>query len=81
MRSDMVSASSWSWVTKIEGDAGLALHALELHLHLLAEPPVERRQRLVEQQHPRLRRERAGERDALLLAAGELASAAAAEPA
>ena len=51
MRSERVSASSWSWVTKIDGDAGLALDLLELDLHLLAQAPVERAQRLVEQQH------------------------------
>ena len=33
---------------------------------------VERAERLVEQQHPRLDRQRAGERHALALAAGEL---------
>jgi hypothetical protein len=37
-----------------------------------ADSRVERRERLVEQQDLRVRRERAGERDALLLAAREL---------
>ncbi len=40
----------------------------QLHAHLR----VERRERLVEEQHARLDRERARERDALLHAAGEL---------
>ena len=60
-----------------EGDAGLVLHALELDLHLLAQLVVERRQRLVEQQHLGAGRERARQRDALRLAAGNLVGAAA----
>ena len=46
---------------------------LELDLHLLAELEVERAERLVEQQHLRPVDDRARERDALALAAGELA--------
>ena len=56
-----------------EGDADLVLDALELQLHLLAELEVERAERLVEQEHARTVDEGAGERDPLLLAAGELA--------
>ena len=59
-----------------EGDAGLALQPLQLALHLLAQLEIERRQRLVEQQHARLRRQRARQRDALLLAARQVARAA-----
>ncbi len=55
-----------------EGDPDLALDRLELDLHLLAELQVERAERLVQQEHPRLVHDRAGERDALPLAAGEL---------
>ena len=44
----------------------------DLGAQLVAHARVERRERLVEQQHARLDRERAGQRDALLLAAGEL---------
>ena len=55
-----------------ERDADVALDALELDLHRLAELQVERAQRLVEQQHLRLHHERARERDALLHAAREL---------
>jgi hypothetical protein len=54
-----------------EGDPHLVLDALELYLHLLAELQVQRAQRLVQEQHPRIHHQRAGERDALLLAAGE----------
>ena len=56
-----------------ERDADLLLDRLELDLHLLAELEVERAERLVEEQHARPVDERAGERDALALAAGQLA--------
>ena len=39
---------------------------------VLADLGVQRAERLIEQEHPRLDGERAGERDALLLPAGEL---------
>ena len=55
-----------------ERDPDLVLDPLQLELHLLAELQVERAERLVEQQHPRVVDDRARERDALLLAAGEL---------
>ena len=55
-----------------EGDADLLLDALELDLQLLAQAQVERAERLVEEQRPRAVDQRAGERDALPLAAGEL---------
>ena len=79
MRSEIDSASSWSCVTKIVvmpssfwiGADFLA----QRHAHL----GVERRQRLVEQQQLRLRRQRAGQRHALLLAAGKLVGIAVAE--
>ena len=48
------------------------LDALELELELAAQAQVQRAERLVEQQGPRAVDERARERDALLLAAGEL---------
>ena len=75
MRSAMDSASSWSWVTIDEGDADLVLQADQLELHLLAQLLVERRERLVEQQHLRALHQRAGQRHALPLAAGELVAA------
>ena len=53
------------------------LDRLELDLHLLAQLEVERAERLVEQQHARPVDQRARERDALPLAAGELARAGA----
>ena len=63
-----------------EGDADRLLQAAQLDLHLLAQLLVERRQRLVEQQHLRPHHQRAGQRDALALAAGQLVRAALAEP-
>ena len=62
-----------------EGDADLALDALELDLHLLAQLEVERAERLVEQQHLRAVDDRPRQRDALALAAGELRRLARAE--
>ena len=59
-----------------EGRPGGILDLGQLALHLAADLLVERGQRLVEQQQLRTRRERAGDRDALLLAAGELGDAA-----
>ena len=50
----------------------LALQALQLEAHPLAQLRVEVGQRLVEQQQRRLHDQRAREREALLLAAGEL---------
>ena len=55
-----------------EGDAELALEALELDLHLLSELEVESPERLVEEQDLGPVDQRAGDGDALLLAAGEL---------
>ncbi len=55
-----------------EGDAELGLQAAELAAHAEPEELVERRERLVEEQHPRIGDQRTGERDALLLAAGKL---------
>ncbi len=57
------------------------LQALEEELHLLAKLQVERAERPVEKQHLRLADERARKRDALLLAARELARLALAEAA
>ena len=59
-----------------EGDPDVLLDPLELDLQLLAQAQVERAERLVEQQRARAVDERAGERDALRLAAGELAGLA-----
>ena len=55
-----------------EGDAEFALHPLQLQPHPHPQLLVERRQRLVEQQHPRLGDGGARQRHPLLLAAGEL---------
>ena len=54
-----------------EGDADLALQVLQLDLHVAAQLAVERGQRLVEQQHGRPVDQRARQRHALLLAAGQ----------
>ena len=58
-----------------EGDPDLLLDPLELDLQALAQLQVEGAERLVEEQHLRQVDDRAGERDALLLAAGELVGA------
>ena len=71
-RSDIASASSWSWVTNSGGDRQALLQRADLVAHLGAQMRIEVRQRLVEQQHARLDHQRAPERDALLLPAGEL---------
>ena len=63
-----------------EREPELALDALQLELHLLAELQVERAQRLVEQEHLRAVDQRARERHALLLTAGQLARLALVEP-
>ncbi len=61
-----------------EGDADRLLEPArqQLDLHLLAQLFVECRERLVEKQHLGTHDERAGERDALALAAGEFGSLA-----
>ena len=55
-----------------ERDAHLAVQRAQLHLQHSAQLGVERAQRLVEQQHLRAQHQRAGQRDALLLATREL---------
>ena len=62
-----------------ERGADAPLHVHELELRLLAQAPVERAERFVEQQDLRLARERTRERHALALPAGELVGAALAE--
>ena len=61
------------------GGADLALDAAQLELHLLAQLGVEVGERLVEQQNRRRDHERACDRDALALAAGQLARIAVGE--
>ena len=60
-----------------EGGAEPRLQPLQFDLHLFAQMRVERRQRLVEQQHARLADDGAGERDALALAARQFGDAGA----
>jgi hypothetical protein len=55
-----------------ERDADLGLDALQLDLHLLAQLEVERAERLVEEEDPRVVDERPRQGNPLLLAAGEL---------
>ena len=57
------------------GRADLLLQPLDLAARLHAQLGVEVGERLVHQEHLRVAHERAAERDALLLAAGELARA------
>jgi hypothetical protein len=54
------------------GDVDLVVQPPQPAPQLLAHLGVERAERLVEQQHLRLDRQRAGQRHALALAAGEL---------
>src|SRR2546427_7753316 len=58
------------------GDPDLLLEALDLAAHLMAQPGVEIRERLVQEKDVRPLHERARERDALLLATGELRGSA-----
>ena len=62
-----------------ERDADLLLQLRQLEAHGLAQLGVERRERLVEQEDLRLFHQRAGERDALALAARQLIRHARAE--
>ena len=54
------------------GDAGAGEDVAHLLAQAVAQARVEARERLVEEDQLRGRRERAGQRDALLLAAGKL---------
>ena len=75
----MASASSWSWVTMMKVMPTFSCSCDELEAHRLAQLGVERRKRLVQQQHPRPLHQRARQRHALALAAGELIRHALAE--
>ncbi len=61
-----------SWVTSTMVVPKPLLDRQQVVLRLGADDRVERAERLVHQQHLRLGRERAGDADALLLAAGKL---------
>ena len=63
-----------------EGEAHAPLQVLELDAHALAQLGIEIGERLVEQQDRRLDNQRARQRHALLLAAGELSRMALLEP-
>ena len=75
------STSAGSWVMRTIGSARRACSSRELGAQAVAQGLVERRERLVEQERARLAGERAGERDALALAARELVGKAAARAA
>ena len=68
----MDSASSWSCVTNRVVVPSRCCSEPDLLPQLQPHLGVQRGQRLVEQQHPRLDGQRAGQRDPLLLAAGQL---------
>ena len=70
MRSASVAASSRSWVTSTIGIATARRSSASSRCSFGA-CTVDRREGLVEQQHRRLARQRAGDRDALLLPAGK----------
>ncbi len=79
MRSEIDSASSWSCVTKTVVMPSCCWIGADFLAQRHADLGVERRERFVEQQHLRLDGERAGKRDALLLAAGHLVGEAVGE--
>ena len=62
------------------GNAEFPLQAHDLRLHLAAQVRIEAAKRLIQKQHGRAGDERAGEADALLLSAGQLARQAIVEP-
>ena len=72
MWSEIAIASSWSCVTRTVVTWTSSCSRRSHSRSSRADLGVERAERLVEQQHLRLDRERAGERHALALAAGEL---------
>ena len=80
IRSPSAIASDWSCVTYTAVMPRRAQQRVDLGAQLLAQLGVERSERLVEQQHARTHGERAGEGDALALAAGQLVDAPLAEP-
>ena len=73
MRSAMVSASSWSWVTMTVALERLGQHFLDLAAHGMAQFDIEARQRLVEQEAIGIAHDGAGHGDALLFAFRNLA--------
>ena len=75
----MDSASSWSWVTRTAVVPASRSRPLDVGPDAGAQVRVERGERLVEQDQLRPDGERPGQRDPLLLAAGELVRVAAAE--
>ena len=72
MRVDRNTASGIEWVTKITVLSVFAQSSQELLVEVVADDLVERAERLVHEQQLGLDGERAGDRDALLHAAGKL---------
>ena len=70
IRSAIAKASSWSCVTRMVVMPSFLLDPADRASEFLADLGVERAEGLVEEQHLGLVRECAGDRDALLLAAG-----------
>jgi hypothetical protein len=79
-RSASDSASSWSWVTNTAVCVGGPQDRADVLADRGAQGRVEVGERLVEQDQVGLRGERAGQRDPLLLAAGQLGRQPVAEP-
>jgi len=69
IRSPIVIASTWSWVTVDEGRLEVVVQLLELDPGLPAELGVEVRERFVEEEHLGIADDRPAQRDALALAA------------
>jgi hypothetical protein len=76
IRSASDSASVWSWVTKTAVKVQPTVQLVQLAAHLIAQPRIEVRQRLIKQHQPRPRHQPPGQRHALLLAARQLAGIA-----
>ena len=77
--SEISIASSWSWVTKTVVTWTIVVELAQPLAQLGAYACIERAERLVEQEHLRLGRERAREPHPLALPAGELRGIAVAE--
>ena len=76
----MDSASSWSWVTRMAVVPARGEDLLHVGPDAGPQVRVERRERLVQQHELGLDGQRPGQRDALLLAAGQLMRVALAQP-
>ena len=73
MRSLIVNASTWSWVTYTIVGRELAMHLDQLELDALSQAAIEGAERLVHQQELRFEHNGSGERYPLLLSSRQLA--------